>query len=65
MKIISLAAISLGVISMLVASIEGAIHKYLFNIHPFDFYILAQTFFLLAVALMCYERFYGSDNGQK
>jgi hypothetical protein len=65
MKMISLVAICVGALFLIVALVEGALKVYPYGIHPFGIIALSQTFFLLAVALMCYCRFYGSTNEQK
>ena len=65
MKTISLAAIGLGSIGLIVAIVEKFVHKNLLEVSPANYVHVAAALFLLAVALMCHGRFYGSDSAQK
>lgn len=64
-KTISLVAICGGILSILIAVVETLIQVYLLHIHPLDLIIMAQGLFLLAVAAMCYDRFYCAPSARK
>jgi len=65
MKMISLAAIGLGVICLIVSVVEHFAGANLLRIEPIKYVEMASAMFLFAVAAMCYGRFYGSVEEKK
>ena len=62
---LSLAAIGVGVLCLIVAVVEKFVGTNLLKVAPTNYVLLASAAFLLAIALMCHNRFYGSANAQK
>ncbi len=65
MKMISLTAIVLGVLCLPVAVGGHFLGSNLLKVEPIKYVQLASTLFLLAIAAMCYGRFYGSNEEKK
>jgi len=65
MKIISLVAICVGVICLAAGMVGHFTKNNLITLIPINSVVLATCFFLLAIALMCYSRFYCSDQEKK
>ena len=64
MKTITLAVIGSGVLCLIVAFVETLIQVYLLKVHPMSLIVLASSLFLLAIALMCHARFFGTKSEQ-
>ena len=65
MKMLSCAAIGLGIFCLLTAVVEKFVGTNLFQVAPPNYVGLASSAFLLAVALMCHSRFYGPGSAPK
>jgi hypothetical protein len=65
MKMISLSVIGLGVLCLIEAVVGRFTGHHLFTVDPIKYVHMASALFLLAVAVMCHCRFYGSSNEQK
>jgi hypothetical protein len=65
MKLLSLAAVSLGILFLALAALGALLEVYLFHVHPLGFIVLAATMFLLGLAIMGYDRFYCSPSDKR
>lgn len=65
MKTISLGVLGVGVLCLLTALIETFAQVYLMHVHPMNLITLATCLFMLAIALMCYHRFFGGSADAK